>query len=61
MNALVRIFRSLRIDGPADTAFEHYYGALIRGQQVGGPSAAEARRDFAQVRNTLDRATVNML
>ena len=55
MNAIVKIFRSLRVNGPSDAAFENYYGALVRSQNVGGPSANEARRDFALVRQSLDR------
>jgi hypothetical protein len=55
MNAIVKMFRSFRVSGPADTAFENYYGALVRGHSVGGPSAAEARRDFRAVRQVMDR------
>ena len=57
MNAIVKMFRSLRVNGPSDTAFENYYGALVRSQNGGGPSAAEARRDFAVVRQAIDRVS----
>jgi hypothetical protein len=55
MNAIVKMLRSLRVNGPADAAFENYYGALVRGHNGSGPSAAEARRDFAAVRHVMDR------
>ena len=55
MNALTRIFRSMRTTIATDTAFESYYGSLVRHQPEGGPSADEARRDFRAVRDSLDR------
>jgi len=55
MNPITRLFRSMRGSIVADSAFENYYGALVRKQPIGGPSAAEARRDFAAVRDSIDR------
>jgi len=57
MNPFVRIFRSVRGLASGDSAFEAYYGEIIRNQAVGAPSAAEARRDFAAVRASIDRAS----
>lgn len=58
MNAFIRALRTLRLTNAADAGFEHYYGQIVRHNHVGGPSAAEARRDFAVVRKALDRAFV---
>ena len=55
MNPITRFFRSMRGAIVADSAFESYYGALVRNQTVGGPSASEARRDFAAVRDSIER------
>jgi hypothetical protein len=55
MNALYRIIRSLRQSGQYDTAFETYYGQLIRRNPSGAPSAAEARRDFRSLRASIER------
>lgn len=55
MNTVVKIFRAMRLANPTDAEFENYYGQLMRDNTVGGPSAAEARRDFAVVRQSLDR------
>ncbi len=57
MNSITRFFRSMRGSIVTDGAFENYYGALVRNQTTGGPSAAEARRDFAAVRDSLDRVS----
>ncbi|HUG14906.1 MAG TPA: hypothetical protein VMM78_07770 [Thermomicrobiales bacterium] len=57
MNPFMRIFRSVRGFAGGDSAFEAYYGEIIRKQAVGAPSAAEARRDFAAVRSSIQRAT----
>lgn len=54
MNPIKRLFRSLTHD-ISDAGFESYYGTLLRNQAQGGPSADEARRDYATVRNSLTR------
>ena len=55
VNTVKRIFETMRRCIPADASFESYYGALARHQSVGGPTAAEARRDFAVIRQHIDR------
>ena len=55
MNPITRFFRSMRGVVVSESAFESYYGAIVRNQTTGGPSAAEARRDFAAVRESIDR------
>lgn len=55
MNAFVRMFRSVRGIASSDSAFETYYGQIIRSQSSGAPSASEARRDFQAARATLER------
>lgn len=42
----------------ADAGFEAYYGTLMRHLPEGGPSAAEARKDFKTVRETLNRVAM---
>jgi hypothetical protein len=56
VNAFFRIFRSARGITRSDSAFESYYGEIIRRQATGAPSATEARRDFAAVRSSFERA-----
>ena len=58
MNPISRFFRSFRGSVISDAGFENYYGAIIRKQENGGPSASEARRDFAAVRESLERASL---
>jgi hypothetical protein len=58
MNAFIRMFRSLGTVQLTDTGFESYYGAVIRRQPTGGPTAAEARRDFKDVRRTQERVVI---
>jgi hypothetical protein len=41
-----------------DNAFENYYAPLARSRNQGGPSAAEARRDFEVIRRTVDKAII---
>lgn len=54
MNPIKKLFRSFTGD-VADAGFESYYGMLVRHQANGGPSADEARRDYATVRESLTR------
>ena len=54
MNPIKKLFRSLTGD-VADASFESYYGMLVRNQAEGGPSADEARRDYAVVRESISR------
>lgn len=56
MNTFKRIFDSMRRGIAADASFENYYGTLIRHQASGGPTASEARRDFASIRTHIDRS-----
>jgi hypothetical protein len=58
MNPISRFFRSMRSSVITDSQFEQYYGALVRNQSNGGPSAAEARRDFAAVRESIERVSL---
>lgn len=55
MNAFKKMIVSMRGTVIADAGFEAYYGTLMRHQSQGGPSAAEARKDFKAVRETLNR------
>jgi len=41
-----------------DREFESYYGGLLMHKREGGPSAAEARRDYEPVRRVIDRAVI---
>lgn len=41
-----------------DREFESYYGGLLMHRREGGPSAAEARRDYEPVRKVIDRAII---
>lgn len=54
MNPIKKLFRSLTHD-VADAGFENYYGMIVRNQAEGGPSAAEARRDYESVRDSITR------
>ncbi len=54
MNPIRRLFRSLSNE-VSDAGFESYYGMLVRNQAEGGPSADEARRDYAVVRDSISR------
>lgn len=55
MNVFSRFFRSMRDGMSLDTHFETYYGSLVRNLGDNAPNAAEARRDYQSVRNSLDR------
>lgn len=41
-----------------DKMFQSYYGNLISTGQEGGPSAAEARRDFEGIRTMVSRVSI---
>jgi len=58
MNLITRMFRSLRDSSIMDSNFESYYGAIIRNQELGGPTASEARRDFVAARRPMDRVGI---
>lgn len=58
MNAFKKMIVSMRGTMGADADFESYYGTLMRHLPEGGPSAAEARKDFKTVRETLNRVTI---
>ncbi len=58
MNTFKRIFDSMRRSIPADASFESYYGAISLHQPSGAPTASEARRDFASIRQAFDRTIV---
>jgi len=58
MNLFTRMIRSIQESSILDRGFESYYGAVIRNQQVGGPTAAEARRDFNAARRPMDRVGI---
>jgi hypothetical protein len=58
MLSVKRLFESLRRGIPADASFESYYGTLVRNQQVGNPTASEARRDFEAIRTHVDRSMI---
>jgi hypothetical protein len=55
MNLFTRMFRSIRESSILDSNFESYYSNIIRKQELGGPTAAEARRDFVAARRPVDR------
>lgn len=54
MNRFKKLIRSITSD-VSDSDFENYYGMLVRNQTEGGPSAAEARRDYTAVREAMVR------
>jgi hypothetical protein len=55
MNPITRFVRSMKSTvARHDAGFETYYGAVAQ-QTVGGPSAAEARRDYQEARRINDR------
>ncbi len=58
MNLFSRMFRSLRDSAMTDKSFESYYGAVVRQQETGGPTASEARRDFNAARRPMDRVGI---
>jgi hypothetical protein len=58
MNALTKIFRTVRGNVATDHAFENYYGQLVRHLPTGAPSAAEARRDFMAERASIERVSL---
>ena len=58
MNLFTRMFRSLQESAILDRGFENYYGALIRSQDNGGPTASEALRDFNAARRPMDRVGI---
>jgi hypothetical protein len=55
MTTFKKFFETLRSGVPSDNGFETYYGMIVRNQGNGGPSAAEARRDYQTVRESLNR------
>ena len=55
MNLFTRMIRSIQESSLLDRGFENYYGALVRSQDAGGPTASEARRDFMAARRSMDR------
>jgi len=58
MNLFTRMIRSIQESSILDRGFESYYGAIIRTTQDGGPTAAEARRDFMAARRPVDRISI---
>ena len=58
MNLFSRMIRSLQESSLLDRGFENYYGAIIRTQEIGGPTASEARRDFLAARRPMDRVGI---
>jgi hypothetical protein len=55
MNLFSRMIRSIQESSILDRGFETYYGQLVRAQELGGPTASEARRDFMAARRPMDR------
>jgi hypothetical protein len=55
MTTFRKFIENLRSGVPTDNDFESYYGMIVRNQDNGGPSAAEARRDYQTVRESLNR------
>ena len=55
MNLFSRMIRSIKESSVLDRGFETYYGQIIRAQEIGGPTASEARRDFLAARRPVDR------
>jgi hypothetical protein len=49
------MIRSIQESSILDRGFETYYGQLVRAQELGGPTASEARRDFMTARRPMDR------
>jgi hypothetical protein len=58
MNLFTRMIRSLQQSSIMDRGFENYYGAIVRSQEHGGPTASEARRDFLAARRSMDGMTI---
>ncbi len=58
MKLITRMFRSIQESSILDRGFENYYGALVRSQDNGGPTASEARRDFNAARRPMDRVGI---
>lgn len=58
MNLFTRMFRSLQASSLRDNGFESYYGAIVRTQETGGPTASEARRDFLAAHRPMDRVGI---
>ena len=58
MNGFKRFIGSIRRNVPADASFESYYTTLVRSEQVGSPTASEARRDFQAIRTHIDRSLI---
>lgn len=55
MKLFTRMIRSLQESALLDRGFENYYGAIVRKQEMGGPTASEARRDFMAAHRPMDR------
>ncbi len=58
MKLFSRMFRSIQESSMLDKGFESYYGAIVRTQETGGPTASEARRDFIAAHRPLDRVGI---
>ena len=58
MNLFTRMIRSIQESALLDRGFENYYGAIVRSQETGGPTASEARRDFIAARRSMDRVGI---
>jgi len=58
MNLFTRMIRSIQESTILDRGFENYYGALVRNQDHGGPTASEARRDFNAARRPMDHVGI---
>lgn len=58
MTTLNRLMTLIASNRGRDMQFENYYGSLVRNRIDGGPTAAEARRDFEPVRRLIDRAVI---
>jgi hypothetical protein len=52
------MIRSIQESALLDRGFENYYGAIVRNQEIGGPTASEARRDFMAARRPMDRVGI---
>lgn len=58
MSRITKIMRLFNTGLARDNEFESYYAPLARSRYQGGPSAAEARRDFEVIRRTVDKAVI---
>lgn len=58
MSAITKFVHFFSNSPSRDNSFENYFGSLARSRYAGGPSAAEARRDFEVIRRTVDKAVI---